>query len=333
MEPPQVTPGSSGIPTERASASRSHRGTVEEGASVSSRGRRAELAVQVALHEYDALRAEILDLQRRTNQMMALAIGGAGAVLSAGVLGPLGAKPLELTYLFYAAAGLLGLVTVAVLGHANKQVEIGVYLRKQATELRLELQAVDTGFVDPSWLMAWEDRSVGSLAVTSPATAPVKSTNLLIADAMQMFEVVALVAIPLALLASGWLVSRDIPSTEVQYTSALLGADIGVAVLAFLTVPVSLLLGSHRDDTGRRNAVLARSVRWRGGPWEGDARLTEIASQKAGADFVARWAKEDAPPSIVPLPGGNYVRLERKGDDGVWQYDWRPNEEIKNGGW
>lgn len=295
------------------------------------RSRRAHLAIEVALHEYDALRQEVLDLQRRTNQMMALAIGGAGAVLSAGVLSPLASKPVELTYLFYAVAGLLGLVTVAVLGHANKQVEIGVYLRKMATELRLELQAIDPGFVDTSWVMGWEDRSVGSLAVTKPATAPVHSTPLLIADAMQMFEIVALVTIPLALLTSGVFVSRSIDPAQVQYTSLVFFGDIAIAVLAIGTVPVSLLLGSRRDDAGRTNSVLAQSVAFNGGPWAGVARMTKIATNKVGADLVKSWAKGGEPPPTVSLPGGSYIRLERAQNEEQWQYAWRADLEIRSG--
>jgi hypothetical protein len=48
---------------------------------------RVELAAQAALHEYDALRAEVLSLQQRTHQLLGVTIAGAGAVLSAGVVG------------------------------------------------------------------------------------------------------------------------------------------------------------------------------------------------------------------------------------------------------
>jgi hypothetical protein len=60
--------------------------------------------------------------------------------------------------------------------------------------------------------------------------------------------------------------------------------------------------------------------------------LAKTVHENAGADLVARWAKDDEPPLIVPLVGGSYVRLDRKGDDDMWEYEWRAHGEIKNGG-
>jgi hypothetical protein len=211
---------------------------------------RAELATQAALHEYDALRSEIMSLQQRTHQLLGVSIAGAGAVLSAGVVGKLDQPSLEL--LLFGAAALLGLVAVSFFGHANKQMEIGLYLRRQAIELRRGLQELDPGYVDANRLMAWEDRSTGSLSVTGG----IVSRRLMFADAMQLFELVALGVLPLVLMVGGFVVYiGDTGRTEIA--TALAVADGIIFFIVMATIVLSLTAGASRDREARRDAMVA----------------------------------------------------------------------------
>jgi len=282
------------------------------------RSLRVELTTQAALREYNALRAEVMSLQLRTHQLLGVTIAGAGAVLtlSAGWID----MPARLELLLFGAAALLGLVAVTFFGHANKQMEIGLYLRKQAIELRLALQGLDPDYSDSdaSRLLAWEDRSVGSLSVSGG----IVSRPLLFADAMQLFELVALGLVPLTLFVAGLFVywSDKAPS---DVATVMRNADFLVLVIVGAAIVLSIWFGRQRDLEAKKDAVLAHYVQWDGGPWAGVARLTKSMDSPAGAEFVDQWVKDGGPPPDVASTGGTYVRIGRTADDRMWRYEWR----------
>ncbi|MHB8460262.1 MAG: hypothetical protein ACYDAK_08535 [Candidatus Limnocylindrales bacterium] len=286
-----------------------------------------ELTTQAALREYDALRAEVMSLQLRTHQLLGVTIAGAGAVLtlSASWID----KPTQLELLLLGAAALLGLVAVTFFGHANKQMEIGLYLRKLAIELRLALQDLDPDYSesDASRLLAWEDRSVGSLSVSGG----VVSKPLWFADAMQLFELVALGLVPLALLIAGWFVYSNHATPKSDVATAMVFADLLVLVIVGAAVFLSIWFGRQRDLEAKKDAVLAHYVQWDGGAWAGVRRLTKSMDSPGGAEFVDQWVKGGGPPAAATLAGGTYLRMDRTSGDRMWRYEWRAGVSSVDG--
>ncbi|MGA2514156.1 MAG: hypothetical protein ABSG37_11135 [Candidatus Limnocylindrales bacterium] len=281
---------------------------------------RVELETQATLHEYDALRAELMSLQQRTHQFLGVTIGGAGAVLSAGVVVKSDNASLEV--LLLGAAALLGLVVITFLGHMNKQMEIGLYLHKQAIRLRRTLQDFDDTYLDASGLLAWEVRYGVYLSLSRKI--PFKS--LWLADAMQRFELAVLACIPLALMGAGCVLYFGYgPRTDAAWALVLIdGAVFWVALAATV---LSLYLGAKRAGEGRRDTVRAQIAEWDGGPWVGVDRLADRATGADGAKFVALWAKDQAPPARFELPGGAYVGHGKTADGRIWRFVWMADEE------
>jgi hypothetical protein len=279
------------------------------------RSLRVELVTQATLHEYDALRAEVMSLQQRTHQYLGVTIGGAGAALSAGVVVKSDTTSLEL--LLLGAAALLGLVVITFLGHMNKQMEIGLYLHKQAIRLRWALQDLDPDYLDASDVLAWDVRHGVRLSVG----AGVEFKPLWLAGAMQLFELAALAFVPLALMGAGNVVYLG-DAAKTGAATALVIADGFIFCIALGAMVLSLLLGAQRVGEAQREDVVAQIVQWDGGPWAGVGRLANRTTNADGARLVALWARHGTQPDRLELPGGAYAGRGQAADGRTWRFEW-----------
>lgn len=273
--------------------------------------------VAAALHEYDSLRAEVLDLERRNHQLLSLSAAAAGAVVY--VAGQAKLTDLGLAYLFLATAGLIGLVAISAFGHLAKMLEFGSYLQSLAHEVRwaLFIAAPSQGY--PDRILGWEDLSLGSMGVKKD----LKSGTLWGAFAMETFEMVALVAIPIAFFVggSGMLVINE--SVLTAGTVALAILDFVVAVAAASAALWSVVVMPRRDRAARQLTVLASAIEWVEGPWEGLQRLSDAQDAPERSAFAAEWLEKGTPPASCPVDDAGEYRLDARPGWPI-RYRWVP---------
>lgn len=207
----------------------------------------SELATMVILQEYAALRAEVVDLARRASQLVQLTVAAAGALLAAGLLGSLRDpdQRTNVTYLLLGIAALLWLVAMVYIGHVNKQMEIGHYIRGQAIvlrsilrESRQEGRAKRGNAVNLRWVLSWEDR-------TGQAPIGKNMGTILLADALQLTELGVVAAVPMFLSIDGLYFYTTYSIGAVSFPATILLILDVVLILVVITALILSLLAQR----------------------------------------------------------------------------------------
>ncbi|MHB1502159.1 MAG: hypothetical protein ACYCYK_13660 [Candidatus Dormibacteria bacterium] len=130
--------------------------TSDEGA----RAREIELTrmiITVMMEEYRALRAEILQVQRRVSSLITYSVGFSVTLVSSAALTVYKAHPAIFEVILLLTVLLLCLIMGTCVGLQNSIFEMGRYLRGVAEGVREVLEPVQTGHVVmPGHFLSWE---------------------------------------------------------------------------------------------------------------------------------------------------------------------------------